>query len=116
VIPWWEGLLLGLAGASVADALKMAELMMRTKRWPAKGRQQRNPLLIGILIRACSGGVVASVVSMQHLVGWSNAPVALFLLGLASPTVVQQGTRLGRVITKAILNELTGGGGQGGAG
>lgn len=72
--------------------------------------------MVGLLIRACCAGALSAVVALQGIAGWSDQPLALFILGVATPTVVQNATRLGRAIVRAIMTEyFDRGGGGGGA-
>ena len=113
MISWWMGLLFGLLGAAVADGTKYGAIMINQKKYPFSKRGERAPFMIGLLVRWACGATVCSVVALQQIEEWSNQPLALFLVGVASPTVVQGATRLGRTIIRAIMAELSGGGGSG---
>lgn len=114
MISWWAGLLLGALGGAVADGTKLAGTMINKKSWPWNTPKQRAPILVALIIRVGSAAAVSAVLAGQHVTGWSNQPVVLFLVGLAAPSVVQQGARIGRVIIKAIMHEYFPGGGGGG--
>jgi hypothetical protein len=113
--PWWTGLLLGGLGAAVADGSKIAGVMLSSKRWPWSKPAQRAPFVVGLFIRGGCAAALSAVVAAQAVVGWSDQPLALFVLGLSAPSVVQHGTRLGRAVVIAIMNEYFGGGGGGNA-
>ncbi|MCY1142644.1 hypothetical protein OWR29_32005 [Actinoplanes sp. Pm04-4] len=115
MIQWWLGLVLGILGGAVADGTKYGALMIKLKKFPFSGRGQRSPFILGLAIRWACAGVLAAVVALQKHVGLSDQPLVLFLIGLAAPTVVQQATRLGRAIVRAILSEFFGGGSSSGA-
>jgi hypothetical protein len=115
VIVWWMGALLGALGGVVADGSKIAATMLSSKRWPWTRREQRWPFAVALTIRVGCAATVGAVVAVQAVVGWSDHPLGLFVLGLAAPRLVQHGTRIGRVCLKAILGEYSAGGGGGGA-
>ncbi|MGI5236987.1 hypothetical protein [Dactylosporangium sp. CA-139066] len=112
VTSWWLGLLLGAVGAAVADGTKISAFMLTFKRWPWTKDRQRAPFFVGLLIRIACAAALSSVVATQPIVGWSDQPLALFLVGLSAPTLVQHGTRLGRAVLKAIMAEYSGAGGD----
>jgi hypothetical protein len=115
VTPWWEGLLLGALGAAVADGTRIASVMLASKRWPWRTPGQRAPFAVALMIRGGCAAALAGVVAIQEIVGWSDKPLVLFLLGLTAPTVLQHSIRLARVVAKAIIGEYfrgTGGGGE----
>ena len=114
MIPWWTGLLLGALGAGVADGTKVGTVMLTSKKWPWTSPGQRGPFLVGLSIRASCGAALSAVVAAAAVVGWSDQPLALFVIGLSAPTIVQHGTRLGRAVVRAILAEYSDGGGGSG--
>jgi hypothetical protein len=114
MISWWSALMLGLLGATVADGSRIGGVMLTAKRWPWSRSGQRAPFVVGLLIRAGSAGILSAVIALQQIVGWSDQPLVLFVLGIATPTVVQNTTRLGRAVAKAIMTEYFGGGGGAG--
>ncbi|MGC4755656.1 hypothetical protein [Micromonospora trifolii] len=99
----------------MADGTKLAGTMINKKSWPWKTSKQRTPILVAITIRVGCAAAVSGVFAAQHIAGWSNQPVALFLIGVAAPSVVQQGARIGRVIIKAVMHDYFPGGGNDGA-
>jgi hypothetical protein len=105
MISWWVGLLLGAVGALVADGSKISTLMLTSKRWPWTKSGQRGPFVIGLLIRVGCAAALASVIARQAIVGWSDQPLALFIVGVSAPTIIQHGTRLGRAVARAVLAE-----------
>ena len=109
--PWWAALLFGLLGAAVADGSKISTVMLTSKKWPWNRPGQRAPFAVGLLIRAGCAGALSAMVAIQEIVGWSDRPLALFAVGAVTPTVVQHGTRLGRVVVKAVMSEYLGSGG-----
>jgi hypothetical protein len=104
--PWWQGLVLGVLGAAVADGYKIGTTMLSSKRWPWTRTGQRAPFVVALAIRMACPGVLAAVVALQHMTGWSNQPLVLLGIGLAGPTSVQQSVRFGRVVVKAIVGEF----------
>lgn len=111
MIEWWVAALLGALGGVVADGSRLAGTMLSSKAMPWKGKQQRRAVALALIIRSGCAAALPSVVALQGIVGWSDQHLALFLLGFATPTVVQQGARIARVCARAILGELTAGGG-----
>jgi len=102
---WWTGLLLGALGAAVADGSRIGAVMWTSKRWPWNEPSERVPLVVALTIRITCASVLAGVVASQHVVGWSDQPIVLFGIGLAAPTVVQNGARIARVMMKALFAE-----------
>ncbi|GIF67998.1 hypothetical protein Ais01nite_60330 [Asanoa ishikariensis] len=108
---WWVAAILGGLGGAVADGSRLASTMLSSRKWPWSRREQRMPIVVALVVRTGIAAILAGVVSAQQAVGWSDQPLILFLLGLAAPTVVQGGAKIGRVAFKAIAGEVVGGGG-----
>lgn len=113
VISWWGALVLGAAGAFVADGSKLANVMLTSKRWPWSNPRQRWPLFVALAIRAGAGAAVSCVVAAQSIMNWSDQPLVLFCLGLSAPTVVQHGARISRAVIRAVMAEYFGSNGAG---
>jgi hypothetical protein len=111
MIIWWAGALLGALGGAVADGSKIAKTMLRTKKSPCAGPGQAGPFVLAIVIRVGCAASVGGVLAAQQMVGWSDSPVVVFLIGTAAPTVIQEGARVGRACVRAILSEYSGRGG-----
>jgi hypothetical protein len=107
--------MLGGLGAAVADGSKVAGVMLTAKTWPWSDRAQRLPLVVALAVRSGCAASLGGVTAAEGVVGWSDRPLALFLIGLAAPTVVQNGARIGRVVVRAIMGEYFGSVGGGDA-
>lgn len=106
---WWAGFLLGALGAAVADGSRIGTSMLASKQWPWSHPDERVPFAVALVIRMGCASVMASVVAMQELTGWSDRPLVLFGIGLAGPSVVQQGARIARVVVRELFNARGGG-------
>lgn len=85
VTAWWEALLLGAAGGTVAEIIQIGRLSVRPESFRNAYFQSR--LFWGIRVAfALTGGVVAFVFFLENELG----PILAFTVGLAWPLFLGQ--------------------------